>query len=223
MAALAFAAMVQMRPRDVIRIGAVLVVLAVLTATVSSITLADTKGWYEKTMLDEASPKKMVTFAAAKIMSSPKNVLLGVGMGQYGSRAALITSGDYLSVKIPDVLLGESQYYHELIVPPLAVFQKQGEGSAISKPYYSALNQIVEFGVPLTLLLLAAGAFQFLRNRQLSASPVPHIAHRGNPVQRRARIFRAVLLRRELCGVSGGHIRADSAVRRGAGIRLAGE
>ena len=55
-------------------------------------------------------------------------------MGQYGSRAALISSGAYLSAKLPAALTGESDYYRICIQPAIYEFLQHGEGSAMSQP-----------------------------------------------------------------------------------------
>jgi hypothetical protein len=170
MASLALVGMLQLRIQDFAKLASVSLVVFGLTITVSSIYWEEVQRWYQKAAVAEESTKKMVTISAVEIMSTPKNILLGVGIGQFGSRAALIATGEYLSVALPDRLTGESEYYIDHIRPAEYVDKKTGEGSAISKPYYSALNLIVEFGVPLTLLLVFAASAQFYRNWQLTRS-----------------------------------------------------
>ena len=96
----------------------------------------------------------MVVVDGWQILSSPKNFVLGTGMGQYSSRAALITSNEYLNRKLPAVATGKSDYFSESISPANRQFMVTGEGSAISKPYFSLLSIVVEFGP-----LLAGGIF----------------------------------------------------------------
>lgn len=167
---LALIGMLQLRLKDFVKLASVLFVVVGLTVTMSSIYWDDVKGWYQEVVVEENSPKKLVTLSAAEIMSSPKNLLLGVGMGQFGSRAALIATGEYLSFELPHRLTGESTYYHDFIRPAELEYLNHGEESAISKPYCSVLNLIVEFGVPLALLLVFAVSKQFYRNRQLTRS-----------------------------------------------------
>lgn len=171
MASLAFVGMLQLRFKDLVKLVALLSILLGLTASISTIYWSDIEEWYEKVTMDEGSPKKMVTLSAVEILSSPKNLLLGVGMGQYSSRAALISSGEYLTFQLPQTLVGRSEYYRTFILPAHYEFLEHGEESAMSKPYYSVLNLVVEFGVPLATLLLLGAVFQFFRNRQLSRSP----------------------------------------------------
>ena len=170
MAALAIVGVLQMQLKDVIKLGTILVVIGVATASLSSIYWSDVEGWYRKAALDNDSPKKMATLSALDVMSYPKNLLIGVGMGQYGSRAALITSGTYLTVELPRLLVDESEYYRTYIVPAQDQYLDHGENSAISKPYDSVLNLIVEFGLPLSALLAIATLLQFLNNRRLARS-----------------------------------------------------
>jgi hypothetical protein len=174
MAALAFVGMLQLRLRDVVKLGAVLFVVVGMTVALSSIQRSDIEEWFEKVAVDEGSPKRMVTLSAVEVMSTPKNMLLGAGMGQYGSRAALISSGEYLTTPMPSALVGTSDYYLKFILPAAYEHKDHGEESAMSKPYYSIMNLIVEFGFLLTLLLLLGATIQFFRNRQLSKSPDPH-------------------------------------------------
>jgi hypothetical protein len=174
MASLAVVGVMQMRFVDVLKLGAVLAVIVGLTVTLSSIYLDDAENWYQKIVLDEDSPKRMITVSAGEIMLSPKNLLLGVGLGQFGSRAALISSGEYLTMQLPTALVGESGYYRTFIQPGNLEHLESGEGSAISKPYFSVLNLIVEGGVPLAIFLLMATAIEFFRNRKLSKSPDSH-------------------------------------------------
>jgi hypothetical protein len=170
MAAVVIVGMLQLRAKDAIKLAAFLAVLLAMMLTVSAIYWENIEGWYRKSLVDEDSPKRMVTVAAGEILSSPKNMLLGAGIGQFGSRAALITSGEYLSIPLPKMLVGESEYYREFVLPAHEEYLLYGEHSAITKPYYSALNTIVEFGLPLSLLLLGALATQFASNWRLARS-----------------------------------------------------
>jgi len=112
-------------------------------------------------------------------LARPKNALLGVGMGQYSSRAALITSNEYLGRDLPDMVSAKSGYFSDSMMPALRVFGEIGEGSAISKPYFSVLTILVELGPPLTLACLVGMFFHFRRNFAWMQSKNPHLARIG--------------------------------------------
>lgn len=171
---LVIVAMLQMRLRDMLKLGAVVAVLVVLMASVSSIDGHDINEWYRKVALEQDSPKKMVTISAVNLMQEPKNLLLGTAMGQFGSRAALMSSGEYLSTALPKWLTGESQYYRDLYMPPLYEYQSHGEASAISQPSYSVMNLTVELGLPLALVLFVMVVYNFYRNWRLARSADAH-------------------------------------------------
>jgi hypothetical protein len=149
-------------------------VIVVLTASISTIDKHDILEWYRKVALEADSPKKMVTISAVEIVSQPKNFLLGTAMGQFGSRAAMISSGEYLSMELPKALVGESEYYRQYMLPPLHEYNAHGEDSAMSQPCYSIMNLFVEMGVPLTFLLLVGVTYQFYRNWQLTRTTDSH-------------------------------------------------
>jgi hypothetical protein len=174
MASLACVGMLQLRLKALVKIVGFLFALVMLTASVSSIYWSDIEGWYQKVAVDDDSPKRLVALSAKEIMSSPKNLLLGVGMGQFGSRAALISSGDYLTIPLPVALVGESDYFRKSVQPARDAFAEYGETSAMSAPYCSALNLIVEFGLPLTLFILFAVAVEIFWNWRQSRSVDPH-------------------------------------------------
>jgi hypothetical protein len=127
--------------------------------------------WYRKAAETPDSPKRLALEGAAAILAEPKNLLMGTGLGQYSSRAALITSDEYLSVKLPRVLTGRSTYFDEHIRQSLFLFDKIGEGSAIAKPYMSAVSIPVEWG------LVPCFIFLFIICRQLIWSAKVMWAH----------------------------------------------
>jgi hypothetical protein len=173
-AALAIVGMLQMRLRDTLKLGAVMAVLVTLMFSVSSITSGDMNEWQRKLLREDDSPKRIVTISAVQLMTGPKNLLLGTAIGQYASRAALMSSGGYLSADLPTMLKGESQYFRQFVLPALYEFEDHGEGSAISQPSYSVMNLIVELGLPLALVLCFVLAYNFYRNWQLARSDDPH-------------------------------------------------
>ena len=62
-------------------------------------TIDQSVAWYRKTVLSTDSPKRLATLGGVQVVDDTKNVLLGTGAGQYSSRAALITSNEYLNVQ----------------------------------------------------------------------------------------------------------------------------
>jgi hypothetical protein len=168
-ASLGIVGLLQLRLKDLLKLAALLVVVVGLTATVSTVLWRDMTDWAGK-LTSEDTPKVMATHAAGEILSFPKNMLIGTGMGQFASRAALIASDQYLSVPLPGLLAGDSQYFRTFIKPAMDVHEEAGQGSAISQPFCSVLNLSVEFGIPVAVLLILAAAQQFLLNWRLSRS-----------------------------------------------------
>jgi hypothetical protein len=111
--------------------------------------------WYQRVTDTSQSPKWLVFEGAASIVAEPKNLLIGTGLGQYSSRAALITSNEYLSVQLPTLITGKSDYFINHIEPSLVLFNEFGEGSAMAKPYMTVISLPVELGLVLTTALLA--------------------------------------------------------------------
>ena len=138
-----------------------------------------TRQWWQKVAENPRSGKRLVVADSVQFLARPKNAILGLGMGQYTSRASLITSNEYLNRKLPDVITGKSDYYEEAIAPALVEFAESGEGSAISKPYFSALSVLTEFG----LIGAAACGIAFLvhlkRNLAWLRSTAPTLARLG--------------------------------------------
>lgn len=130
------------------------VVMAVLVLQFYPNTVWLAREWFDKVTQSSDSPKRMVFEGAQSILSEPKNFLIGTGLGQFSSRAALISSNEYLSVKLPDFLTGRSEYYDEFIRPAAVVFEVSGEGSAMAKPYMSAVSMPVELGLVMCFALL---------------------------------------------------------------------
>jgi hypothetical protein len=102
-------------------------------------------GWADKVLLDPTSPKRLAVSGAVELMEG-KNLLLGVGLGQFSSRAAILTSGG-TSVHMPKILLDSSTYYERFMKMPAFNFQQNGGGSAMAMPYFSVLSVITEFGL----------------------------------------------------------------------------
>jgi hypothetical protein len=139
-----------------VRTFAAAAVLAFLVLQIYPDTIWLAREWYEKVTDTSQSPKWLALEGAASVMEEPKNLLFGTGLGQYSSRAALISSDEYLNVKLPGFLTGRSEYFDRYIRPPIALFEEIGESSAIAKPYMSVMSLPVELGLLLTILLIAA-------------------------------------------------------------------
>ena len=160
----------------------------------------------------------MVTISAVEIASQPKNFLLGTAMGQFGSRAAMISSGEYLSMALPKPLVGESEYYRQYMLPPLHEYNAHGEDSAMSQPCYTMMNLVVEMGVPLTFLLLVGVTLQFLSELVAHANYGFPFTHGRAVGKRRAGVLRVVLRDRELRRIPAGDFPARPALRCGGGL-----
>jgi hypothetical protein len=129
-------------------------VITLLLLQIYPDTIGEAREWFQKATDTSNSPKQFALSGAATILAQPKNLLIGTGIGQYSSRAALISSDEYLNIKLPLFLTGRSDYYNEHIRPAITLFEKTGEGSAIAKPYMSVISLPVELGLVLTIVLL---------------------------------------------------------------------
>ena len=109
--------------------------------------------WYHNLFFGNF-PKVLVVNESLALLSDIKVLLFGTGLGQFSSRAALFSTGDYLSIHLPDIITGESAYFIERISPLLDLQEKVGQGSAIAKPYFSILSITIELGALVTLFLV---------------------------------------------------------------------
>jgi len=162
-----------------VRAGAMGFFLLLLMVQIYPQTWTHTREWYRKVVNDPRSAKRMVLTESAQILSQPKNALLGVGMGQFSSRAALITSNEYLRRKLPSFASAKSGYFSDSMMPALQVFSENGEGSAISKPYFSALTILVELGPPLAIACVIGMLVHLRRNFVWMQSENPQLARIG--------------------------------------------
>ena len=124
--------------------------------------------WAEK-VLSPTSPKRLAVNGAVELMEG-KNLLLGVGLGQFSSRAAILSSGSGTSVNLPKMLVDTSTYYERFMRLPVFLFQQNGETSAMAMPYFSALSVITEFGLVLAALLLFKIVQTVIENIRLGAA-----------------------------------------------------
>ena len=167
------------------RVGLMLGTGCVLTALVALVlyfyptTLLNAEMWYDTTVNSQDSPKRLAADGARSILSDPKNLVLGTGMGQYSSRAALVTSGEFLSVSLPSVAVGQSYYFRRYLGPGLASFEERGEGSAISKPYFTCMTLVVEWGLVQSVAIAAVIWLTLARCFELMRQPCPYVARAG--------------------------------------------
>ena len=109
--------------------------------------------WYHNLFFGNF-PKVLVVNESLALLSEIKVLLFGTGLGQFSSRAALFSTGDYLSIHLPDIITGKSAYFLERISPLLDLQEKVGQSSAIAKPYFSILSITIELGALVTLFLV---------------------------------------------------------------------
>jgi hypothetical protein len=126
-------------------------------------------GWADKVLLNPTSPKRLSVTGAVELMQG-KNLLLGVGLGQFSSRAAILTSGSGTSVNLSNSMLDASTYYERFMKLPAFNFQQNGEGSALAMPYFSVLSVITEFGLVVAALFLLKIVQAVIENIRLGAA-----------------------------------------------------
>jgi hypothetical protein len=166
------------RPRTTLAAAAALGFLLLAMVQFYPATFDNTRAWYRKVALNSRSPKRLAVMEGCGILADPKNMLLGTGLGQFSSRASFITSNEYLTVELPAPLVGKSDYFR-LLRPAREEFAEWGEGSAISKPYFSLLSITVECGVLLTGALIGVLAVHVWRNLRLMRSSQRRVALTG--------------------------------------------
>ncbi len=142
-------------------------------------TIELTRDWFNKVAIDSHSPKRMAVEGGMTTLSNVKNLALGTGLGQFSSRAALITSNDYLGVSLPAFMVGISSDHAKFIAPAKKVFEEVGEGSAISKPYFSWLSLLVELGVVQFAILAGIIGYAFAQNWRLMRTRLGSVARIG--------------------------------------------
>ncbi len=125
--------------------------------------VANIEMWEQKTTSNQNSLKNRFTDNSRQVLSNPLNSFLGAGLGQYSGRAAqlFLLEDDELSLNANSQ--PGSDYYRKYQSDLMDEFSKKGEGSAISKPFFSWLSAIVELGLPGFLLLFGFLAFKLAR------------------------------------------------------------
>ena len=127
------------------------------------------EGWADKVLLQPTSPKRLSVTGALELMQG-KNLLLGVGLGQFSSRAAILSSGSGTSVNLPKILVDTSTYYERFMKLPDFLFQQSGEHSAMAMPYFSILSVITEFGLVIAAMFLFKIVQTVIENIRLGAA-----------------------------------------------------
>jgi hypothetical protein len=127
------------------------------------------EGWAYKVLLKPDSPKRLAVTAALELMQG-KNLLFGVGLGQFSSRAALLSSGGGTTVNLPKILVDTSTYFEQFMKPLVFLFLQNGEGSAMAMPYFSVLSVITEFGLVIAALFLFKIIRTVIENIRLGAA-----------------------------------------------------
>ena len=222
-------------------LGGVIIVAIILGLVIAihprTFTIA--KGWYEVTIDPDRSLKLAIVMEGAEVLASPKNLVLGVGLGQFASRSALVASEDWVNLDLPDPLTGKSDYFRLQVEPLIVSHRKDGAGSSISQPYFSILNLIVELGVVLVGIFFVV-VVRFVRRNVLlqesSNAEVRRLAWVLNAgiiffflvsfIENYAEFVQAMFLPVLLLVVANGRIRAmqslDSVSRVGDTIGLTG-
>jgi hypothetical protein len=155
--------------RLVVSIG-VVVALAAGAFFVDPEIIEHIDGWADKVLLNPSAPKRLSVTGAVELMQG-KNLLLGVGLGQYSSRAAILSSGSGTrTVTLPKILVGTSTYYERFMKLPVFLFQQNGESSAMAMPYFSVLSVITEFGLVIAALFLFKIVQTVIENIRLGAA-----------------------------------------------------
>jgi hypothetical protein len=131
-------------------------------------TLRTAIEWAEKVLISERSPKRNVVEAAFEEILKAEHMIVGTGLGQFSSRAALFSSGEYLSVNLPSFLTGKSDVFVNHMMPQLDLFAVVGESSAIAAPYFSIISVFSEFGPLLSVALIAMAIAALAHNAKLS-------------------------------------------------------
>ena len=124
--------------------------------------------WFDKTVLNDHSLKRQIVGDAVDYLMDPKNFVVGLGLGQFTSRAAQFAAGDSLTIPLPEFIAGASGYYQQSLRPLLFEHALMGEGSAISKPYFSILSILAELGPIVSLAIITGVVMEMRRNFLLS-------------------------------------------------------
>jgi hypothetical protein len=133
--------------------------------------------YYERVMDRTESPKTLATFKALNDLPQryPWVYFIGLGPGQYSSRAGLIGTGKYFGdfkhpKELPFITPNYSEPFGDYVYHDWKeVILNVGRygGSTMSRPFYSALSVIVEFGyLMFGFILILIGKFLIKLRRE---------------------------------------------------------
>lgn len=123
--------------------------------------------WQRKLLDPSISPKVRIVQEVLSVWDA-RFFFIGTGSGQFTSRAALFSSGDYLSVHLPDFLVDQSHWFATYMVPEIDWYRVIGESSAIAQPFFSVLTVAVEGGGLFLLVVTAALVAFVLRHSAIA-------------------------------------------------------
>lgn len=164
------------RPKFFIGLIALVGLLYFFVVTFFPETISIGIGWYQRLFIFSDIPKVAITFEGLGLLGNIKIFLLGTGLGQFCSRGAMFSSGEYISANLPDALTGKSYYYNRYVEPQLYLHRLSESPSAIATPNYSILSVLVELGVVVFLVLFICGLIEWRSNRKLYKSTNAEIA-----------------------------------------------
>jgi hypothetical protein len=157
------------RIRRLVAASGVILALMVVVFIVDPLIVTHSEDWADKVLLKPNSPKRLAVEGSLAMMDG-KNLVLGVGLGQFASRAAILSSGSGTSVALPAMLVSTSSWYDRYMKLPVFIFQRSGEQSAMAMPYFSALAVVTEFGLLFALLVLYKTVRAVAENIRLGAT-----------------------------------------------------
>ena len=146
----------------VFRSTIIMLFLAAVVGIFYPSTVSVAMSWADRLISPDSPKVLMVRHISKEFASDVKFFLLGAGPGQYISKASLTGSGILTRVKLP---------YQELpqrlsaVLWIFDIYEQNGEGSAVAKPYNSLISIFSEWGLILAssilillLLLIAKNA-----------------------------------------------------------------
>jgi hypothetical protein len=136
-------------------------------------TVRDAGWWFEKVVLSSHSIKWLAIHSGFARLGESGAWMMGLGAGQYSSRATLFLAGYQGTVPLPNLLVGASDYFKIDMEPLITRYLVSGEGSAMAKPYFTAFSIPMEFGMPATVLLMSIVGLELIRIRRWACA-APH-------------------------------------------------
>lgn len=155
-------------------VGAALLVLALLVPFEFIFPgISKTASLYVRLYQDENSPKFDAIHQTLHQLPEkyPTVYLVGLGPGQYSSRAGLISSGKYLSVKSSLLPNTTSQPFKEFVSATWRTYGSNPNrygNSTMHRPFFSLLSVFAEFGLIGFVGLVGGIGWVFLKVRKLA-------------------------------------------------------